>query len=254
MTKPPKTQDDRDPWDIANDDLRDPWDDPVETDSNYVEVPFLPSDEDDEDDGDDDGINSSVEDADEWEIKYPPMKQALRKSDIEGRRKRKVFLSILAKTGSPKKGALHVGLTPRALYLARDRFPDFAKNWDIAIEIYKNFVADEAIRKRAIDGVMEPQWFQGKIVGYQVKYDSGLTQFWAKSNMRDKYGDKSELQITGNVNHGIAFMPPPALSVAAWEQQAQKTLENQKMIDITPSIVDTKPVNVQKSGQTKIER
>jgi hypothetical protein len=164
------------------------------------------------------------------------------------------FLNVLARTGSTKKAAMAVKLTPRALLLARDRIPDFAKNWDMAIEIYREFVADEKIRQRAIDGQKKAVWYQGEIVGYEITYDSGLTQFWARANMRDKYGDKSEIKVTGGLTHGVALLPATMVNQLDWEKQASKVHEEHKIIDITPINVDTKPSNVQPSGHKKIER
>lgn len=201
----------------------------------------------------DDELNSSDISEDEWVIKYPPSKYPLRPRDIEARNKRKQFLQILAQTGSTKKAAAQVNLTPRALLLARNRIPDFAHNWDMATEIYREFVADEKIRQRAVDGVKTAIWYQGDIVGYEIKYDSGLTQFWARANMRDKYGDKSEIKVTGGITHGVALLPSTMVNLGDWEKQASKVHDEHKIIDITPTIVDTKEDKVRVGGP-KIER
>jgi hypothetical protein len=189
------------------------------------------------DDFSDDELNASEVSEDEWVVKYPPSKYPLRPRDLEARDKRRRALQYLAVTGSPKKAARAVGLTPRALFLARERIPDFDRNWKMAIEIYKEFEADEQIRKRAIDGNKVAVWYQGEIVGYEIKYDSGLTQFWAKSNMRDKYGDKSEVTVNGP-GHGIALLPATIINLADWEAMAAKVHADHKIIDITPEKVE----------------
>ena len=193
---------------------------------------------------------------DEWIIKYPDGMREPNQHDIKARAKRSKFLHHLSKTGSLKKSAAQVALSPRALMKARKEYPDFDLNWQIAMDIYYQFEAEESIRHRALDGTLRAIYYQGLKVGYERVYDSGLTQFWYKANMREKYGESSEIKISGNINHGVAMLPSRAVDMDAWEKQAAQTLENQKqnMIDITPTVVDTKPVNVQPSGQMKVER
>ena len=176
----------------------------------------------------------SEEDGDEnWVVKYsgdkPPTKR-----DLEARKNRITFLETLMKTGNATLAAARSGVGWRAHYLARDRHPDFARNWDMAVAIYHTFVANEKIRKRALDGIRKPVWYQGKIVGYEIQLDSGLTQFYMKSAMPDVYGDKRELKIEGGLTFGIALLPT-ALGVEQWQQQAIEVQKNIKVIDITPN-------------------
>lgn len=244
------SQTERDPWEDDEDDGRDPWDVPDEKPSvpGKLVVPAVRSKE--------VQMRASRVSEDEWYIEYPEGERPPSQHDLRAREKRSRFLNVLSKVGSLKKAAAQVKLTPRALRLAREEYPDFKRNWQMALDIYHEFEAEETIRHRALDGTLKAVYYQGVKVGYERVYDSGLTQFWYKANMRDKYGDKSEVSITGNINHGVAMLPSRATDLDAWEKQAAKTLEIQKanMIDITPTIVDTKPVNVQNNGQTKVER
>lgn len=247
MAKRAKTIE-RDPWEDDEDEQLDPWDVPDAQSS----VPAVISREKDEDAQ----LRASRANEDEWVIKYPEGERPPSQYDLRAREKRSRFLNVLSKTGSLKKAAAQVGLTPRALRLARDKYPDFKLNWQMALDIFFEFEAEESIRHRAIDGTLRAVYYQGAKVGYERVYDSGLTQFWYKANMRDKYGEQSEIKISGNINHGVAMLPTRAPSMDEWEKQAARTLEDQKnnMIDITPVVVDTKPVNVQPTGQMKVER
>lgn len=239
----------RDPWE-EEDEGADPWD-VADADSSVSNKLTLKPDRDE-----DAQLRVTRIGDDEWVIKYPEGERVPNQHDLRAREKRAKFLNVLSKTGSVKKAAAQVALTPRALTLARRKYPDFDRNWEMAMEIYHTFEAEETIRHRALDGTLRAIYYQGVKVGYERVYDSGLTQFWYKSNMRDKYGDKSEVQINGNINHGVAMLPARATDMDAWERQAAQTIENQKhnMIDITPVVVDTKPVNVRDTGQMKIER
>jgi hypothetical protein len=170
-------------------------------------------------------IEISEEDGDEnWIVKYSGDKPPT-SFDIEARKKRVIFLQNLMNTGNVVLSAARSGVGWRALYLARDRHPDFARNWDMAVNIYHAFVANEKIRKWAIDGLRKPVWYQGQIVGYEIHRDSGMTQFYMKSAMPAIYGDKREIKIEGGLQFGIAVIPGMISDVSTWEARAKQAPE-----------------------------
>lgn len=190
-------------------------------------------------------LNASEEDEDEWAVQYDDDgSRALSQPELRARKKREKFLRILSSIGSVAKAAAQVKLTPRALMKARDKYPDFAKNWEIAMDVYKVFVAEDKLHHRAIEGTLEPITFQGRVMGYKRVYDSGLAQFWYKHNMRDKYGDKTDININANVNHGVILLPARGGDVASWEKQALDYHENSKknVIDLPHEVVEVAPV------------
>lgn len=210
---------DRDPWEDEEDCGPDPWE--------VDETSLVTVEEEDSDDV--------------WVVRYADAIKPPTKRDLESREKRNQFLDIVARTGNLRLAARKVGVGERALYLARQRHPDFDANWTMAVKIYNMFVANEAIRKRAIEGVREPVWYQGAIVGYQIRHDSGLTQFFLKGAMPEVYGDKREIKIEGGLTYGIALLPPTVKNVDEWEQSARLTQERlSQMIDITPN-AEVKP-------------
>lgn len=229
----------------------DPWDKPEFLAPKITEVPdseweLLEDDEAQQ-------LMSKLDSEDEWVVNYPPSSfSETHPLAVESRRNHKKFLHALSKTGSALKAARLAGQSRRSFYLAKQKFPDFARNWDIAIAIYQEFEVEDNLRKRAIDGVREPVYYQGNIVGYTIKYDSGLTQFYVRANMRDKYGDKSEVSINGHINHGVMVLPTQAVNQNDWEREAQEAMANQKMVDITPTVVDTKVVKVQDAEQKRV--
>lgn len=205
----------RDPWEDDEATERDPWEEPEGTDLVTIE-----------EEGSDDV----------WTVKYADTIKPPTSRDLESRDKRVQFLDVVAKTGNLKLAAAKVGLTPRALYLARQRHTDFDAQWTNAVNIYNMFVANESLRKRAIEGFREPVWYQGNIVGYQIRHDSGITQFFFKGAMPEVYGDKREIKIEGGLTYGIALLPPTIKDASEWEKSASLTQERLgKMIDITPN-------------------
>ena len=182
-------------------------------------------------------IEISEEDGDEnWVVKYSGDKPPTA-NDLKARKNRITFLETLMQTGNVVLAAARSGVGWRAHYLARDRHPDFARNWDMAINIYHTFVANEKIRKWAIDGLRKPVWYQGQIVGYEVQRDSGMAQFYMKSAMPAIYGDKREIKIEGGLSFGIAVIPGMISDVSTWEARAKQVQDGIKTIDITPKDV-----------------
>jgi hypothetical protein len=182
----------------------------------------------------------SEEDSDEmWSVKYAPGAKEPTKRDLEAREKRNRFLDVLMRTGNAVLAAARVGVGWRALYLARSRHPDFDSNWNMATKIYNTFVAQEKMRKRALDGIRKPIYYQGNIVGYEVYYDSGLTQFYMRGAMPDVYGDKRELKIEGGLTFGVALLPSTMKSLGEWEDKAKRLYDNGEIIDITPTSTES---------------
>jgi hypothetical protein len=87
--------------------------------------------------------------------------------------KREEFCRVLAGGDSVTAAAESVGLSRRAAYNAREADPDFAAEWDAAVEAGTDRLEDEA-KRRGLD-----------------KSDT-LLIFLLKGRRREKYGDKVE--------------------------------------------------------------
>lgn len=166
-------------------------------------------------------LDPDSEDHDKFLVKYPAgMKVSTH--DRRAREKRNEFLEHLARYGSPKLAAKKVGLGERGLYLARQKYPDFEANWKMAKAIYMEFIADESVRKRAINGTSRAVWFQGKIVGFETMFDSGITQFYMKGSMPEKYGEKREISFAAGTGFGVVLLGPVVKDESAWEQTSMR--------------------------------
>lgn len=241
MTKQPKTPA---TTELEEDDLVDPWDKPgfeddLVDDPEAVIIKATPVKSDEAQ------MNVAKETPGEWAVEYDDDENGkmLHQHELRARIKREKFLQVLSNCGSLKKAAAAVKLTPRALLLARDKYPGFAKNWAIALDVYKHFHAEEVLHHRAIEGVLEPITYQGRVTGYKKTYDSGLTQFWFKNNMREKYGDKQDINVNANVNHGVMLLPVRGGDMASWEKQAlhYHSQPKDKVIDLEAEVVDVVP-------------
>ena len=151
------------------------------------------------------------------------------------KKKKRLFLDILSKTGQVTEAARSVGYTStQHLHLMRREDEEFAADWADAIEAAGDFLKAEAWR-RAHDGVLEPTYYKGEIVGYTTKYSDALMMFLIRQNdpsFRDTGGPGSL-----NVNFGVAIMPMQAVDDGAWENRAINMHNNQEVITL-----EAKPV------------
>jgi hypothetical protein len=74
--------------------------------------------------------------------------------------------------------------------------PIYAEAFQEASQAAAEFMEDEAWR-RAIQGWLEPVYQKGMLVGHVRKYDGNLHRLLLQANMRGKYGDKIQVEGTG---------------------------------------------------------
>ncbi len=146
-------------------------------------------------------------------------------------RKRKVFLKVLANTASVAAAAKACGYQDTSVLQAyrRDN-EDFAEDWNNALESAANVLEAEMVR-RAVDGVLEPVFFKGGVVGHIRKYSDTLLQFALRGMKPEVYREN----VRGgnlNVNFGIAVVPMTAKNDEVWEERALEMHEGQTVIQI----------------------
>jgi hypothetical protein len=110
-------------------------------------------------------------------------------------KKKAEFLIILNDTFNVSEAVQGVGVSSATVYSARKSDPDFAAAWDDVIE----FGTDELIaegRRRAYEGVDEPVFHQGRVVGHKKRFSDQLLMFLVKAN-RPEYRDNKALELSG---------------------------------------------------------
>lgn len=146
------------------------------------------------------------------------------------KKKRKTFLEILSTTGRVTEAALAVGYTStNHLHKMRREDEEFAEQWDLAVSAAKDVLHDEALR-RGFDGVAEPDYYKGEVVGYTLKYSDTLLMFVLKK-LDPSYRDSGGAGGV-NVNFGVAIMPMQAKDVGEWENRAIEMHAGQEMITL----------------------
>ncbi len=108
------------------------------------------------------------------DLAFDPVPVGFRRNGWTHARQRQ-FIQALAKLGSVGAAARAVGMTARSAYVLRERpgAESFADAWDLAFDIGRGGLLDEAIR-RGRDGYEQPVYRRGKLVGYRHVYDNRL--------------------------------------------------------------------------------
>ena len=87
--------------------------------------------------------------------------------------RRVVFAEELAASGNVRRACAVAGVSRNTAYKARRRDPVLAQAWDAALTLAARH-AGEVLAERALDGVEEPVFWHGEVVGTRRRYDTRL--------------------------------------------------------------------------------
>ena len=111
-----------------------------------------------------------------------------------------------------------------------ESFRDLAKRdpvWASAVARAKSDAlgrVEDAIAKRAIDGVQRPIFQKGELVGYETVYSDNLLLKLAQRLDPDQWTNRQKLEHTGQVEHRGVFLSLSTDDVMLLKQQEQETL------------------------------
>lgn len=108
------------------------------------------------------------------------------------------FLRALARTGSVPLAAKTAGLSVEPVLELREEDPAFAERWREAEELAGAALEAEA-RRRAVDGVEEPVFYQGQKVGVVRRYSDSLLGLLLRGNRPEKFRDRADTGERGGV-------------------------------------------------------
>ena len=120
-------------------------------------------------------------------------------------KKKREFLAVLLERGNVSAAARAVAVSKSTLYEHRKADPQFAAAWDDVKEEFLDGLEEEAAR-RAKEGVEEPVYQGGKLVGHVVKRSDVLLMFLLKGGRPEKFRERHE--FTGA--EGSPLMQPIA--------------------------------------------
>lgn len=113
-----------------------------------------------------------------------------------------VFIEVLELTGNVVLACKRANVARSVAYAARSKSKTFAVEWDEAIEVAVAGLEEEA-RRRAVEGVEDPVFYQGSISGHVTRYSDSLLMFLLKAHKPEKYAERR--QHTGPGGGPIAF-------------------------------------------------
>jgi len=118
--------------------------------------------------------------------------------------KKRAFLAAMSLYGVITRAAEVAGIDPKT-----------HRNWLGADEVYaeafgraKQAAVDtlEAeARRRAVEGVQEPVFYEGRVVGHKMRQSDNLAMFLLKGNAPDKFRERSEVKVTGHLSLSAAL-------------------------------------------------
>lgn len=173
------------------------------------------------------------------------------KSPAISKRKRTIFLDVLRRTGKIVQAAQAAGYADSSyLRKVRKKDDDFATDWDEALEAGMDRLEDEAVR-RGVEGVEEPVFYRGDIVGYKLNYSDQLLMFMLKANRPDKFAERKKIEGELKGKIGVALLPMTAPSMEEWERAALEVHDSQRLSKMTAVDAEFEEVD---SGSNKVVR
>jgi len=109
-------------------------------------------------------------------------------------RKRRAFLAAYAEYGSIRAAAKAAGMDRSNHYEWMKDVPGYAAAFEEADARSGDALEDEATR-RAHEGVLQAEWYQGKAVGTKRVFSDGLMMFLLRGKKPNKY--RQNVELTG---------------------------------------------------------
>ena len=148
------------------------------------------------------------------------------------------FLQEIEEHGIKAKACRAVGIAYSTLKTHLDKDPEFAKQFELAMEVSGDGYEEEA-RRRAMDGVEEDIFDRfGKVIGTKTRYSDRFLDKMLTAAKPDKYGEKKKVEVTGTIHHEHMLTA---------KHNIMKKLEKAvgTTIDHVPSTPETLPISRQ---------
>lgn len=131
---------------------------------------------------------------------------------------KRAFLAHISEGYCVEASCRAAGIGTSIVYRHKARDPEFAAAFAEAQAASLGIVDDE-IRRRAIEGWLEPVYQGGELVGHVRKYSDPLLTLLAKS--RDaRYRDKTALEVSGPGGSPIQLLASRIVAFARHEREA----------------------------------
>ena len=112
------------------------------------------------------------------------------------RPKQRAFLEAYSSCGSVTLAAEAANVSKRSHQRWKKGDERYAQAFGVAKEQASQVLEDEA-RRRAVEGVREPVYYEGAVCGHRQRYSDNLLMFLLKANNPEKFRERSEATHQG---------------------------------------------------------
>lgn len=126
-----------------------------------------------------------------------------------------VYFSYLSLKGVKLHSAIMAQVDPDQLARTIEKNEDLKAMETAALAMYKERISME-LHRRAIDGIDEPVYYKGRVVGYRKVLSDRLLEFLAKAENPEKY--REHVTVDANVKAGVLVVQQ-TLDPDDWEKQ-----------------------------------
>lgn len=113
-------------------------------------------------------------------------------------RARERFIAVLSDSCNVSEAARAIGIGRTTAYEWKRDDKEFSDLWDEAEQYAADRLEREAWR-RAVDGVDEPVFHKGEVVGHVRKYSDRMLEILLKGHRGEKYVEKRQVEHSGGV-------------------------------------------------------
>lgn len=117
-------------------------------------------------------------------------------------RRHKAFLAAFIKSGSITKAAKDTGVDRCVHYAWLEEVKGYREAFEAAKDQAAQTLEDEATR-RAVEGVTQVEYYQGKPVGAKRVYSDALMMFLLRGLRPEKYRERGSVELTGKAGGPI---------------------------------------------------
>lgn len=136
--------------------------------------------------------------------------------------KRAIFMASLRKGLTASDAARNAHLNYNSMSRWRYWVKGLAEEWDEAIEEGTDRLED-VMFGRAVEGIDEPIYQQGQLVGHRKVYSDSIAITLLKGRRPEKYKDRSSTEISGPGGSPVQLVN---MTAEEFQQLAMKVIEN----------------------------
>ena len=155
---------------------------------------------------------------------------------------KEAYVELLAQHGTHATPSRILGLGHNTMCRLRERDPEFKQACEEALELYTDTLK-QAAHRRAVEGVDEPIYHQGVLVGYKKRYSDRLLEVMLKKN-DPSFRDGHHVDI--KAENGVIVVGDRAKDALGWEDkygraespQLPEPGQEEKTIDTTAEVIE----------------